>query len=98
MRYDFEWDPQKAKSNFHKHGVSFEEAVTVFKDPNALSIFDDEHSIKEERWITLGISSSGKLLVICHTFQELDSKTCMIHIFSSRKATKNESKQYEVII
>ena len=63
MRYDFEWDPQKAKSNFHKHGVSFEDAATVFQDANALSIFDDEHSIKEERWITLGISSSGRLLV-----------------------------------
>lgn len=98
MRYDFEWDPQKAKSNFDKHGVSFESACTVFKDPNALSISDDEHSIKEERWITLGISSSGKLLVICHTFQELDSKTCVIRIFSSRKATKRESKQYEVKI
>lgn len=98
MRYDFEWDPQKAKSNFHNHGVSFEDAATAFKDPNALSIFDDEHSTNEERWITLGISSSGKLLVTCHTFQELDSKTCVIRIFSSRKATKKESKQYEVII
>ena len=55
MRYDFEWDPQKAKSNFRKHGVSFEDAATVFKDPNALSIVDHEHSINEERWMTLGI-------------------------------------------
>lgn len=75
----------------------FEDAATVSKDPNALSIFDEKHSINEERWITLGISSSGKLLVICHTFHELDSRTCAIRIFSSRKATKNESKQYEVI-
>ena len=96
MRYDFEWDPQKAKLNFHKHGVSFEDAATVFKNPNALSIFDDKHSINEERWITLGISSSGILLVLCHTFQELDSRTCVIRIFSSRKATKKELKQYEV--
>ena len=96
MRYDFEWDPQKAKSNFDKHGVSFEDAATVFKDPNALSIFDTEHSINEERWVTLGIASSGKLLVICHTFQELDSRTFVVRIFSSRKATKKESKQYEV--
>ncbi len=78
--------------------MSFEDAATVFKDPNALSIFDDDHSIKEERWITLGISASGKLLVTCHTFQGIDSKTCVIRIFSSRKATKKESKQYEVII
>lgn len=47
MRYDFEWDSQKVKSNFHKHKVLFEDAATVFKDPNALSIFDDEHSINE---------------------------------------------------
>jgi len=94
MRYDFEWDFQKAKSNFHKHGISFEETATVFKDPNALSIFDDEHSIKEERWVTLGISSSGKLLVVCHTFQELNARTCVIRMFSSRKATKKETKQY----
>lgn len=98
MRYDFEWDSQKVKSNFHKHKVLFEDAATVFKDPNALSIFDDEHSINEERWITLGISSTGKLLVVCHTFQHLDSRICMVRIFSSRKATKKESKQYEVII
>ena len=94
MRYDFEWDPKKAKSNFHKHGVSFEDAATVFKDLNALSIFDDKHSIDEERWVTLGISSFGKLLVVCHTFHELNSRTCVIRIFSSRKATKKESKQY----
>ncbi|MFH1857066.1 MAG: BrnT family toxin [Candidatus Omnitrophota bacterium] len=94
MRYDFEWDSQKAKSNLRKHGISFEETATAFKDPNALSIFDNEHSINEERWITLGISSSGKLLVICHGFQKIDLKTCVIRIFSSRKATKKESKQY----
>ena len=89
--------PSKSEIEFHKHGVSFEDAATVFQDANALSIFDDEHSIKEERWITLGISSSGRLLVTCHTFQKLDSRTCVIRIFSSRKATKKESKQYEVI-
>ena len=94
MRYDFEWDSKKAKSNFHEHGVSFEDAATVFKDPNVLSIFDDKHSIDEERWVTLGISSLGKLLVVCHAFHELNSRTCVIRIFSSRKATKKESKQY----
>ena len=98
MRYDFEWDSKKARSNFHKHGVSFEDAATVFKDANALSIVDHGHSINEERWMTLGISSSGRLLVICHTFQDIGSKICVIRIFSSRKATKNESKQYGVII
>ena len=95
MRYDFEWDSQKAKSNFHKHGVLFEDAATIFKDINALSIPDEEHSIDEERWVTLGMSSSGKLLVSCHTFQNVDSRTCVIRIFSIRKATKKESARYK---
>ena len=56
INYNFEWNHQKAKSNVTKHGISFEESATVFKDPIAISIYDDEHSINEERWITLGIS------------------------------------------
>ena len=55
MRYNFEWDNNKNKSNQKKHGVSFEQATAVFQDPLALTLFDDEHSITEERWITLGI-------------------------------------------
>ena len=70
--YNFEWDPHKARSNQVKHGISFEEAATVFRDPQALSIFDDEHSSNEDRWITIGISNVGRLVVICHTFQKKD--------------------------
>ena len=55
MIYNFEWDNKKNKSNQKKHGVSFEQATTVFQDPRALTLFDDEHSITEERWVTLGI-------------------------------------------
>ena len=55
VNYNFEWDLNKARSNQSKHGVSFEEAATVFRDPKALSIFDDEHSIYEDRWVTIGI-------------------------------------------
>ncbi|MFH1958298.1 MAG: BrnT family toxin [bacterium] len=94
MRYVFEWNIGKAKSNLSKHEVSFEDAATVFKDVNALSIFDKKHSDEEERWITLGFSVSGRLLVVCHTFRRIDSKQSVIRIISSRKATKLESKQY----
>ena len=67
INYNFEWDPEKAKTNYRKHGVNYEEATTVFRDPTAISIFDDEHSEKEERWITIGISNAGRLIVVCHT-------------------------------
>ena len=93
--YNFEWDPEKATSNHDKHGISFEEAATVFRDPIALSIYDDEHSENEERWITIGISNTGRLIVVCHTFQKHDKNTVSIRIFSSRKATKRETKQYK---
>ena len=94
MNYNFEWSYQKAKLNVKNHGVHFEESATVFKDPMALSIYDDEHSINEERWFTLGISKAGKLLLVCHTFQKQSDANVSIRIFSSRKATKKEAKQY----
>ena len=97
VNYNFEWEPNKARSNQSKHGVSFEEAATVFRDPRALSIFDDEHSTKEERWVTIGISNSGRLIVACHTFQEKDDKNTVIRIFSGRRATQKETRQYEGI-
>ncbi len=94
MRYYFEWDPQKAKINLQKHGISFERACTIFKDPHALSIYDEEHSRKEDRWITLGMDINGTLLVVVHTFEQLDENSCKIRIISARKATKRENKQY----
>jgi uncharacterized DUF497 family protein len=94
MRYYFEWDPQKAKINLKKHKVSFERACTVFKDPNALSIYDEEHSEEDDRWITLGMDINGTLLVVVHIFEQLDENTCKIRIISARKATKKEIKQY----
>lgn len=95
INYNFEWDLNKAKLNQSKHGVNFEEATTVFKDPVALSIFDVEHSINEERWITIGISNTGRLLVVCHTFWETDDKNVSIRIFSCRRAAQKENKEYE---
>ena len=62
------------KSNATKHGVAFERAATVFRDPNALSVFDEEHSDEEERWLTLGIDGNGTLLVVHHTFTNLDKE------------------------
>ncbi len=94
MQYNFEWDFKKAKTNKRKHKVSFEDAVTVFKDPRAISIYDELHSKKIDRWITLGLSSKKGLLVVIHTYSQVDKNTAIVRIISSRKATKNEKKQY----
>jgi uncharacterized DUF497 family protein len=94
MKYLFEWDPQKAKSNEEKHGVTFEHAATVFRDSRAISIFDLEHGADEERWLTLGISAAGTLIVVHHTFNQIDGDTAVIRIISSRKATKREYEEY----
>ena len=95
MNYNFEWDPVKAKNNFAKHKISFQRASTIFFDPFALSIFDDEHSIDEDRWLTLGKDSKGILIVVFHTFRKIDSHACTIRIISARKATRKEGRQYE---
>ena len=94
MQYNFQWDPRKAKSNAKKHGVSFEQAAEVFLDALQLAVFDDEHSETEERWVTLGKTRNGTLLVVVHTFAEhQDSAT--VRIISAREATKHEQRQYE---
>jgi uncharacterized DUF497 family protein len=89
--YPFIWDEDKYKLNIQKHGISFEEAATVFDDENALYKHDIDHSQYEERFIIIGKSKYLKLLVVCHCYKE-SSNT--IRIFSARKATKNEIKQY----
>jgi uncharacterized protein len=95
MQYNFEWNPNKAKSNIQKHKINFELAATVFKDPRALSIYDDDHSESEERWITLGIAQNGNLLVVIHTYKNVDHNLSNIRIISARKATRLEQKQYK---
>lgn len=95
MRYDFEWYIRKARSNVRKHKVNFERAATIFRDPNILSISDEENSEAEERWLTMGLDESGTLLVLSHTFKNLSTAVCQIRIISARKATKSEAKQYE---
>ena len=88
----FEWDENKNVINKVKHGVSFEEATTVFYDEEALLIPDTEHSEDEERFIILGLSRSANLLVVCHCCRESER---VIRLISARKATTNETKQYD---
>ena len=94
MDYCFEWDPNKAVANQRKHGVSFGEAASVFLDPRALSLYDEDHSAEEDRWITLGISATTGLLVVHHTYEESGLSAVRIRIISTRKATKREARQY----
>ena len=95
MNYNFEWDPDKAKKNQIKHKISFERSATIFNDPNTLSIYDNEHSINEDRWISLGIDNGGVLIVVCHTFVQIDDNNISIRIISARKANKKEINQYK---
>ena len=97
MRYTFEWDPVKAKENLHKHGTSFEHAAELFLDPFAVSIFDEEHSEAEERWVTIGRDSQGRIVVLVHTFSEVSAQEWKVRIISARRATKREARQYEDI-
>jgi uncharacterized DUF497 family protein len=87
----FEWDSQKSTSNRRKHGISFEEAQTVFADENALLIDDPDHSQDEDRFILLGLSARLRILVVCHCYREHDD---VIRIISARKATRSEQIQY----
>ena len=92
---DFEWDDAKAAANFRKHGVTFEQAATVFRDPLALSLYDEEHSETEERWLMLGEDENGALLVVNHTFEELSDGEALVRVISVREATAHERAQYE---
>ena len=87
----FEWDENKNRINQRKHGISFQEAKTVFYDEKALVIDDPEHSEQEDRFIILGLSNQANLLVVCHCYRASDT---VIRIISARKATKTESKYY----
>jgi hypothetical protein len=89
MKPKFEWDSLKAKINLRRHKVSFEEAGTIFDDPLFITFLDEEHSIDEERYITIGLSERRRLLLVAHT----DRQGC-IRIISARKATRNEQRFY----
>ena len=92
---DFEWDTAKALANFAKHGITFEQAATVFLDPLAITVYDNEHSQTEERWFTLGYETGGALLVVVHAFQDLNPTMATVRIISARVATKQERRAYE---
>ena len=87
----FAWDKAKAAENLRKHGVSFEEASTVFADENARLKHDPDHSQEEDRFILLGFSATLRMLVVCHVYREEEQ---IIRLISARKATRNERKQY----
>ena len=93
--FEFEWDPAKAASNIRKHGVCFGDAATVFEDNLLLSKPDDEHGGFEQRWISVGRSSSGDLIVVVHTYHEANGAT-VVRIISARPATPRERRQYEL--
>jgi uncharacterized DUF497 family protein len=86
----FEWDPAKAAQNLRKHGVSFYEAATVFGDPLAITYDDPDHSIREQRFLTIGRSSVGRLLIVSHADREGN-----LRLVSAREATPREREHYE---
>ena len=90
MPYQFEWDAGKAAANFRKHAVSFDEAVGVFGDPLSVLLPDPDHSLGEERYLVLGMSNAGRLLVV--SFVERPPRT---RIITARLATKRERQDYE---
>jgi uncharacterized DUF497 family protein len=90
-RLSFIWDKKKSLINRKKHGISFEEAQTIFFDEHALIIYDPDHSQEENRFILLGLSAKLRILVVCHCYCEQEQQ---IRIISARKATRSEQKQY----
>lgn len=88
---DFEWDPEKAAANLKKHGISFEEARSVFYDEYAVQFFDEKNAEAEDRFLMLGLSNEARLLLVCHCERQSGN---VIRIISARKATKHESAFY----
>ena len=91
-KFTFEWDVEKSKKNLKKHGVSFEEAKSLFLDESGLLIGDPDHSDEEDRFILLGMSVSLKMLVVCHCYR---SENETIRIISARRANKREATAYK---
>jgi hypothetical protein len=94
LRYNFDWNPAKERANISKHGITFRKAASIFRDPNQLSLYDDAHSGKEDRWITLGVDDTGILRVVVHTFEQIEEEAWRIRIISARKANRAEENQY----
>jgi len=88
---EFEWDKRKDTANVKKHGVSFEEARTVFYDESAIQFYDPDHSDQEDHFVLLGLSLKPQVLVVCHCFRESET---VVRIISARKADKGEEQAY----
>ena len=95
MNYEFDWDPDKNRQNIQKHRFNFRVAMTVFRDPNQQTIYDEQHSDQEDRWITIGLDVNGILRVVVHTYEEVNDRSTHIRMISARSATRNEVIQYE---
>jgi uncharacterized DUF497 family protein len=93
--YEFDWDPVKAQTNIGKHGVDFERAATVFRDPLAVTIPDEKHGETEARWITLGKDTVGRYVLVIHTFEWLTNDRGRVRLISARRPTKAEIFDYE---
>ena len=89
--YCFDWDENKNRINLEKHGITFEEASTVFFDDRAILFDDPEHSIDEDRFLLLGMSETAKVCIVCHCYRESDT---VIRIISARQATRKEEQRY----
>ena len=87
---EFEWDDTKAAANESKHGVTFADAVTVFGDPLAITVYDPDHSADEDRYVTMGVSITAKLLIVSHT-----DRGDQVRLISAREATRAERRDYE---
>jgi uncharacterized protein len=87
---EFEWDAEKAASNARKHGVTFGEAATAFGDPLAITYFDPDHSAEEDRYVTIGTTAQGRVVIIAHT-----DRGDVVRIISARTATRRERRLYE---
>ena len=87
----FEWDPSKERANLRKHGISFEEAQTVFFDELALYMADPDHSDDEDRFLLLGLSAELRVILVCHCYRKYER---VIRLISARKATRPELAQY----
>lgn len=94
--YRFEWDSNKERTNVLKHdGVTFRLASTVLHDPLAITLYDEEHSEFEERWVSIGQAENGQTLVVVHTFIPVDAQHIEVRLISARKADKQERRDYE---
>ena len=89
--YYFDWDENKNRINLEKHGITFEEASTVFFDERAILFDDPEHSIDEDRFLLLGMSETAKVCIVCHCYRESDT---VLRIISARQATRKEEERY----